>query len=210
MTDPLALLSSLNFLDDLNSEQDSHLRSVHHAEGTSGQPSNGTILVPRLFLDVDGVIAPTSSEPAQGAVVTWVQVFGSGSLHFRDDVVNRIGSLHERGVVAAEWLTSRQEVAPEVMAPALGLPPWPSNARRDAPEWWELPYETDFWKERFVYAALAAGERVVWCDDDIAFRAHHDELAVFGDNLLMVSPSASVGMTPEDMDIVEAWALGQQ
>lgn len=211
----LAMLRSLDFLDNL------HLGYMGEMDGIGVLPSMGAspcgpqardagVLIPRLFLDVDGVIAPSSVEPLSDAEVAWVDTPATGRLHFRADVLARLVSLHTRQVVCVEWLTSRQETAPEVMAPALGLPDWHLNLRRETPPWWQLPYETAFWKERFVYPVLVAGERVVWCDDDIAFRANLAELAVFEDRLLAISPSSPHGLTMEDLDAIEAWAVHGQ
>ena len=172
--------------------------------------SNVALAVPRLFLDVDGVIAPMTKEPRHGAPVLWREGLGPGRMHFRVDVIQRLNSLQARGVAKVEWLTSWGESAAEVLAPIVGLPVWPVNARRDAPAWWRVPYETDFWKERFVYAALESGERVVWCDDDIQFRANHVELASFADSLFTVSPSSVMGLSDEDMDAIEDWAVHGQ
>lgn len=183
-----------------------HILPADSADETTGR-TGVALAVPRLFLDVDGVIAPMPKEPRHGAPVLWREGLGPGRMHFRVDVIQRLTSLHTRGVVKVEWLTSWDESAAEVLAPIVGLPAWPVNARRDAPAWWQVPYETDFWKERFVYVALEAGERVVWCDDDIQFRANHAELAPFADSLFAVSPSSAMGLSGEDLDAIEHWAV---
>ena len=47
----------------------------------------------------------------------------------------------------------------------------------------------------------------MWCDDDIQFRANHVELASFADSLFTVSPSSVMGLSDEDMDAIEDWAI---
>lgn len=167
-----------------------------------------TVLVPPpvLFLDVDGVIAPSGREPSYAGEVRWA-VLPPGRLHFPGAVLDRLVDWDVRGVVRVEWLTSWQEDAAVHLAPALGLPGWPVNTRRDAPRWWACPYDTDWWKERVVAARVEAGERVVWCDDDIAFRADLDGLRLVGGNrVLPVAADSATGLTVLDLNRVDEWA----
>ena len=163
-------------------------------------------LPPVLFLDVDGVIAPSGGEPSYGGPVRWANLL-PGRKHFPAAVLDRVVELDVRGVVRVEWLTSWEGDAATNLAPALGLPVWPVHTRGGAPKWWECPVDTDWWKQRVVFGALEKGARVVWCDDDIVFRADLGLLGrLYGDRLLAVSADSGTGLTWDDLDRIEEWA----
>lgn len=166
---------------------------------TTGRPA------PVLYLDVDGPIAPSGGQPSYAGPVRYLKL-GPGRMHFPIDTLERLVTLHERGIVRIEWLTSWEEEAPRDLAPALGLPVWPFHTRRGAPKWYECPVPTDWWKERVVVAALEAGERVIWCDDEIGYRADHATLTYYTDRLLPICPDGATGLTLSDLDAIEDWA----
>lgn len=160
---------------------------------------------PWLFLDIDGVLAPMGA-PSIPNPLRWADLF-PGGMHFPADVLDRLVGLHEQRLVRVAWLTSWQDQATTDLTPALNLPVWPVHLRRDAPPWFACPVETDWWKERVVFAALEAGERVIWCDDEIRFRANQDALGWYPDQLLSISPDSGTGLTMEDLDRIEQWAI---
>ena len=169
--------------------------------------STRAALPPLLFLDIDGVIAPSGGQPSYPGPVRWANLF-PGRMHFPAAVLDRLCAWHAIGAVRVQWLTSWENEAATTLAPALGLPDWPVHTRRTAPRWHEVPYDDDnWWKQRVVLAALEAGERAIWCDDDIAYRADQDLLTrLYGHRLLAISPNSATGLTAADLNTIEAWA----
>lgn len=163
---------------------------------------------PRLFLDVDGVIAPYGGEPSYPGPVRWVSNLFYGGMHFPVEVLDGLVWLHQRGLVRIEWLTTWEEEVATALVPALGLPEWPVHTRCTAPNVDECPGASDWWKERVVVAALEAGDRAVWCDDHIQDRASHGALARYADRLLVLSPDGSIGLTAADLNRIESWVTG--
>lgn len=162
--------------------------------------------VPALFLDIDGVIAPSGGEPSYPGPVRWADLF-PGRMHFPAPVLERLVAWHTSGTVRIQWLTSWEDAAATTLAPTLGLPTWPVHTRREAPRWHEVPYDdSDWWKQRVVLAALEAGERAIWCDDDIAYRTDLTVLnRLYGDRLLAIPCDSATGLTQANLDTIEDW-----
>ena len=159
---------------------------------------------PVLFLDVDWVIAPAGSPSPASGPVRWADL-PPGHMHFPVEILERLMRLHDRGAVRVEWLTSWQEEAATHLAPALGLPSWPAWTRGAAPRREGMFALTDWWKERVVLSALTAGQRVIWCDDDIAYRARFATPRNYPNTLLVFSPSSGTGLTTADFTELDRW-----
>lgn len=155
---------------------------------------------PILLLDVDGVIAPFGTLPpgrrAQLERVTTLKYMGTFYIDRR--VTDALSALHAAGVVELHWCTSWEADAPEVLGPHLGEPYEHLHVHesRDAAH-------TDEWfKQHAARSLLGAGERVIWCDDDIARRSTLPEHP----RLLTLSPEPSIGLTMTDVERIRQWA----
>lgn len=155
-----------------------------------------------LFIDIDGVLAPTGS-PERPSEASWYAL-PPGDTWVYDATIRRLAALAGDGLADFAWLTTWNSDALD-LALAVGLPRWPVRDRSEAPSTEAYPF-ADWWKERVVRDALAAGERVVWIDDQIDWRTEADLLERrFGDRLLLVQPDEHEGLTPAQVDAVEFW-----
>lgn len=159
---------------------------------------------PVLLLDVDGVLNAVGTEPPEGVWPRWERTEPGGfGIIWSPDVIDRLFALRDR--VEVRWLTTHWSRIADLPFPAeaLGWPVANSEAdyRRDVGPlgWWKWPVARRTVEEE--------GRRVVWVDDDLRFDrpartwvAEQDPRTVLG-----VSPDTTVGLTPEQLDAVEAW-----
>ena len=130
-------------------------------------------------------------------------------------VTARLREWHESGRVELQWLTTWTERADELLAEPMGLPRGlrthsregvlPTGfgeERRGVPGWWKLA------------AARAVAEAepdrwIVWIDDDRAEQAADtSEWLAANEQVLVVSPDFSTGLTHAELDLVETWLDG--
>jgi hypothetical protein len=156
-----------------------------------------------VLIDVDGVVGPSGGQPSYEGEVVWADL-PPGRMHFPRAVIDWLANLDTRTTVI--WLTSWQDDAVTYLTPALGLPVWGYHARRDAPKPLLLATVQGWWKEAIVRAYLHAGYRVVWLDDDIAYRTViYELLDEFDGQLLAISPNPGQGLTAQERAHVDAW-----
>lgn len=160
-----------------------------------------------LILDVDGVVSavhPTGTT-AWGDNVVAGYVFGpvmvSAQLCERLDLLARTPGMR------CWWLTSWTTEMRAAMHPFPGKR-WPVVAdQADVPDagrtWWKLA-ALDAWLDlRTEVADLA------WCDDQLRGgrpSAVRRRLGARGLEPLLLTPRTSVGLTPDHLDLLEAWA----
>ena len=175
--------------------------------------------VPWWFLDVDGVLNafPPPVDPVRtGAGDAWTYrstrvatTVGTYTVTVADQLVARLGELHRTGAAAVVWCTTWGEDAAARLAPALGLPQWPVAPYPDdlrvspLPGWSSAPW----WKVEAISRWLDGEPRpYVFTDDDLTpdvadeLRARHPGLPA-----LLLRPSTSPGLTPEQLEGVEAF-----
>lgn len=161
-----------------------------------------------IYLDVDGVINACSDRPPREET-QWtgdrkgpVTLAGSPVL-FSVELVAGLNAIASREDVTIKWLTSWEEHAAQVLAPAVGL---------NGTEWEVLrgvefddPMNWNWWKLDRIRADIAATrpQRVVWVDDDVAF----DPKALTwllspGRPLLHLSPRTAHGLTRNDLQLI--------
>lgn len=94
------------------------------------------------------------------------------------------------------WLTTWVDLAPTLLAPAIGLPDFPVLGAQDdvilSPKtWWKLPL-----------AQRASLDRdIIWTDDDLQFETPAREwLSGFPGRQLAIAPDYKRGLTPEHLD----------
>jgi hypothetical protein len=163
---------------------------------------------PVLLLDVDGVLNAVRPDLPKG----WRRgTFNGYVLSWDPTVLTRLRQLHESGRVELQWLTTWTGLADELLAGPMGLPRGLRTHSRDV-----LP--TGFGGERRglsgwwkLAAARAVAEtepdrRIVWIDDDLAEQAADtSEWLAANEQVLVVSPDFTTGLTHAELDRVEAW-----
>lgn len=152
---------------------------------------------PVLFLDIDGVLAPFDHRQPD---MTPAHVGGwQGTVLYSPSIVARIRDLHNAGLVEVRWLTSWDEDAPQLFAPATGL--------GDYVGYNEPSTGTGYWKEHIVRTFAATGRRFIWLDDEMVDHPTSRELAAETDGQgLCIAPDPRIGLTPAHMDTVERFA----
>jgi hypothetical protein len=157
-----------------------------------------------LIVDVDGVVSPVHGRTAWGDDVTAGNVFGpvlvSPGLCARlDDLANTPG-------LSCWWLTSWSVKMRAAMRPFPGRR-WPvvadqSQAPMRGRTWWKLA-ALEIWLGQHAEVLGLA-----WCDDDLRGgrpAAVRRRIAARGIDPLLLAPRTSLGLTPEHLDLLEAW-----
>ena len=162
---------------------------------------------PILFLcDVDGVLAPFGClEDLPLIPIVEANLYSAArmGMKFRPEVIGRIDELISKGMVRFEWLTSWEEDAKDLFS-GLGF-------GTDVPvHSFGFDNFKTWWKSDIVLRILQENPhlRILWVDDDIAGSFGGGgiagdtgwDLAQFGDRLLAVSPSVSVGLTLDQLN----------
>lgn len=168
------------------------------------------------LLDIDGVINRASWTVPEGAFETWIEhrvtdlsTGRSFRIRMAAEVIEFINEVHASRKANIIWHTTWQRSANEV-AKAFGLPH--NLPILDAPEFerWDHQNAHGWWKMqagvRNITAAVEAGRRVIWTDDDLDF-SHLRELRVDFDmaELMVIAPDSAVGLTQEHLDAM--WAF---
>lgn len=164
---------------------------------------------PVWLLDVDGVINAT--RPGWGAAPrrapVWSATDGrSYPLRWAPPLVDRIRRLHDSGAVEVRWCSTwcpdadslEQLWRLPVLVRALDADPMPRGA-----ECWAL-------KLAAARAVLAEERSLIWTDDEAtpAEGPIYDELTADG-RALLVTPLASRGLQPDDLDRIEEFCAGR-
>lgn len=144
----------------------------------------------RLYLDVDGVLVPFCSPPL---------LFDDWSDEKGIRLSRTMGAALCNLAVEVVWLTTWRDAANEHISPYFDWPALPVLDRKHEVMWWKLeallrdhPADTPF----------------VWIDDELDER-RADLLWLIDNRLdaldvpyLLVSPSAHIGLTPGEIDLV--------
>lgn len=152
---------------------------------------------PVLFLDIDGVLAPF--EHRQPEMVP-ISVGGwQGTVLVSPPVLDKIRVMHETGLIEVRWLTSWDEDAPDLFAPATGL-----GAYTGYPE---PSTGAGYWKENVVRTHAASGRPFIWVDDEMADYPSCDQFAIeVAGHGLFVAPDPRTGLAMSDLDAIETFA----
>jgi len=156
---------------------------------------------PLWLLDVDGVV--NALDPGQHAWPDFTTFRARGfTIRYSPSLLARVAALHAQGRVEVRWLTTWWETANQHLGEAFGLPELVvANTEQEFSargQWWKLPVAQRLRAE--------TGRRLVWTDDDLT---HVDDAVDWvraqGDEVLAISPNTYVGLTPADLDTIEAW-----
>ena len=152
-----------------------------------------------LLLDVDGVLNALNPKSLDG----WRQgTFKGYLLKWDPSITARLKSLHDRGLIEIQWLTTWSEDADELLADQMGLPrglivhPYPQGSTRG---WWKFDHARDV-------VDTNQDRPVVWIDDDLDFYAQDVYHWVdSNDNVFTVCPDLLGGLTHNQIDDIEEW-----
>ncbi|WP_423464243.1 HAD domain-containing protein [Promicromonospora sp. MS192] len=169
---------------------------------------------PTWYLDVDGVVnavpAPARRvrDQFEHTVLTVADSTENGTerdlpVWWRPAVVQAINTIARSGLADVVWLTTWQDQARTLLAPRLGLDvfdvavPSPGS---DAPE------REDWWKVTTIKDHTDPGARVVFTDDDLSTQARTTLRNRYDpDDLLLVTPMPSPGLTDQHLDQITAF-----
>jgi hypothetical protein len=155
-----------------------------------------------LYLDVDGVVNPFGAMGFTDWGTEW-KIADAGILDvvYSAELVDGLNELAAHPRARFVWLTTWQQLAPELLCPAIGLhgEEWPVLSS----EGWDLSAE--WWKfdalQRDVQ--LAGAERIVWMDDQLNYEAAARSWAEFlGSRVLWISPDPRRGLSRSDIAMV--------
>lgn len=170
-----------------------------------------------ILLDVDGVILPYSDEdlPRPDSLHP-IEIFHPPyakplRFHYDPSVIEAIKRWAAMAAVEVHWLTTWGQLAPDLLAPQIGLPALPLFAERTPiDEYRNIP-----WKRRavqgYVEEFLLAGSpaRLVWIDDFDASGADKRLREMRNPGLLVdslvVQPASHLGLTSELIRQVDAF-----
>lgn len=137
-------------------------------------------------------------------------------------LIKRITALHESGTVDIRWLTTWETRAQTEIAPLLGLPHFELAGQRDlAAEHRQLTTGGDtpgdyWWKLPLARAAVVdtPDRRLIWTDDDLtsvpeAVQWARQRWENGGGQACLVMPRWELGISPNQMDVIEAFAKGE-
>ncbi|WP_062312753.1 HAD domain-containing protein [Demequina rhizosphaerae] len=165
-----------------------------------------------VLLDVDGVVSPFPSTPANRAhwpADSWRCFLFGGvyEVEWSSALVDRLRAIAATPGVAMRWCTTWQDRAPEVLGREIGLgTDWPwledsGGAFAVSPGWW---------KAQRAREALEEFGAVVWVDDFIqGWLEAREELDEPGprwwdtERLLMISPDSERGLEPAHLDATD-------
>ncbi len=163
-----------------------------------------------VYLDVDGVLNALHSKPGWG----WseesmrAEVINGFLIRWSTELVGRLNDLAALPHVQFHWLTTWLDLAPQMIAPPLGLKgaeEWPvlGAEDHDAPRkmsdysWWKLHAARRHAEE--------TGHRVVWIDDDLYDTSARQWATTLGDRIMLVQPDYNHGVTKPMMEKIEEW-----
>jgi hypothetical protein len=166
-----------------------------------------TPLPPVWLLDVDGVI--NASKPGWGGPPRTGRCWSNSdnyeyTMRWAPPLIERIRRLHKTGTVELRWCTT-----------------WCADATALERLWMLPPLERAFpdplregaasvAKLAAARRVLADGRRLIWTDDTEVPQGGdvHDELTASG-RALLIRPRGSIGLQPEHLDRIEAFARGE-
>lgn len=154
---------------------------------------------PVWFLDIDGVLAPFDRRQPD---LEAIRLGGwQGTVLISPSVITRIRALHDAGLVEVQWLTSWEDEAAMVLAPALGLGKYRVHAEPT-----DVPVDARlYWKEKVVRDHAAGRARFVWTDDEMTYYGSQVSVVADHPEALVIAPDSHVGLTHEHLDLIEAY-----
>lgn len=187
-------------------------------------PRHSARVPPLLLLDVDGVLNALG-RPLPDTWPTWrtgtaVALGRPYVIAYSPDAVRRLLALHETGAAEVQWLTTWGHAANTSLRRLLSMPELAVAATfgAEAPTAGGAaladvtPAAPDaltgrWWKFDAVRQLLATwpGRRLVWLDDDLAGEPDIAAWTRGQTDALLIAPDPRVGLTPADLDRVEAF-----
>lgn len=167
-----------------------------------------------LLIDIDGVLAPfpgPDSPAPPGHVHHHVVPGGRLStepvpvwLHAAHGPLLR--ALVKTSGISPLWCTSWRQDASRLIAPLIGLPPWP-HLNLPHPQITTSHPNAYLWKRDFVDAWLD-DTPTAWIDDDFTALDHAwaARRTAGGQHTLLIQPDPHVGLLPKHLTAVERWA----
>lgn len=174
---------------------------------------------PTWWLDVDGVVVADRLPAAHHDVDldTYRQVDVTATDHkgqpksyplvFSTNVVTFINDVSRSGAARIVWLTTWEQEAATVLAPALGFDEFEVANRPDGVTVNEHPgYTLGWWKEVVVRRAYVEGvDQIVWTDDDLNKPIRARTKLLMEDQCLLVTPAPVPGLTNEHIGRIRSF-----
>ncbi len=160
---------------------------------------------PVLLLDVDGVL--NTFHDSWGAPLIRTRCTGQ-PIRYAPAMFDRLRDIVDAGLVEVRWSTTWCGIRPQLNAltELLGIEATPAFGpdRPQSKTWGDLKVEA-------ALAALAEGQRIVWADDEEAAAGRRLRPAIAQaereGRALLLTPVSELGLQPDDLDELEAFAL---
>jgi hypothetical protein len=163
---------------------------------------------PVWLLDFDGVLNVPTGKPRWHAAPRKVVVApgngGQYTLRWAPALADRVSAVHRTGLAEVRWCSTWVGYT-GLLERVLGLAHFEDAYLR--PEAWQPLNPHPRLKLDSALAEIDAGRPVIWTDDDAIppyMLAEADAWLAFG--VLLIAPQPNRGLTPEDMDRIEAFA----
>lgn len=167
-----------------------HLGAIQAAFGARSRQRTP----PTLFLDIDGVLAPLAATTRHRPV----RIGGWHSTILIDhEVIRELVKLHNNRQLNIQWLTSWEDDANLMLAPAVGLDTYPVHAE-------PTTTRSGWWKAEVIAKHATQNPRFIWADDELTSHDPSHLNALYPDALLLeVDPTK--GLTPSHLDTIRAY-----
>lgn len=157
-----------------------------------------------IYLDVDGVINAVSGRAPSKKFAgwddyreEWVKGF---RIHYSPALTEALNGLAARDDVTIKWLTTWRHEAAQQLSAAIGI---------NGADWEVLDGDLHAWGGDGWWKLTAIRDdldgRAIWIDDDLSMELSAMKWAAGHDELLIISPGTTIGLTRNNIEAITAF-----